>query len=144
MTYLDTSALVKNYFQEPGTRFVRQILAGPGPSGTSKIAYAEVCATFARKRRESPRDHRTHLRGFQSFQEDWKLLIIVELGDELLPLVRNLTGRYPLRGADAIHLASALWLQRALNDEVTFVAADTHLLSAAYGERLRVVNPEKE
>ncbi len=146
MIYLDTSAFVKKYFQESGTQFIRQMLADLGTSGTfgtSKITYAEVCATFARKRRENPRDHRSHLKGFQSFQEDWKHLAVVELADELLPVIRTLTEQYPLRGADAIHLASALWLGRVLHDEITFVAADVNLLNAAQREKLKVINPER-
>ena len=42
----------------------------------------------------------------------------------------------------AIHLASALGLQSAANEPVTFVAADQRLLRAAAGERLATVNPE--
>jgi predicted nucleic acid-binding protein len=142
MIYLDTSALVKKYFQEAGTDMVREILQGGGSYGISKIAYAEVCAAFGRKTRENPGQKRGHLRVFQSFQEDWRLLTIVEVNDDLLPLIRALTARHPLRGADAIHLASALWLRRALRDEITFVASDGHLLNAARKETLKIINPE--
>jgi hypothetical protein len=47
-----------------------------------------------------------------------------------------------MRAFDAIHLASALGLQAAANEPVTFVAADQRLLRAAAGERLATVNPE--
>lgn len=143
MIYLDSSALIKNYSQEPGTHRVREILSGADGCSISKIGYAEICAAFGRKNRENPKDRRVHLIGFQRFQEDWKLLNIVELEDELLPVVRSLTEKYPLRGADAVHLASALWLERVLRDEVTFVAADGRLLEAARDEKLKTVNPEK-
>ena len=143
MIYLDSSALIKNYSQEPGTHRVREILSGADGCCISKIGYAEICAAFGRKGRENPKDRRIHLAGFQKFQEDWKLLTIVDLDDELLPVIRTLTERYPLRGADAIHLASAFWLQRVLRDEVTFVAADGRLLEAARDEKLKTVNPEK-
>ena len=142
MIYLDSSALIKNYSQEPGTNAVRGIMAGSHRCGISKIGFAEVCAAFGRKNREKPGDRRTHLRAFQNFMEDWKLFTVVEVGDDLLPVIRNLTERYPLRGGDAIHLASALWLWRALQDEVTFVSADIHLSKAAHEERLKVINPE--
>lgn len=144
MIYLDSSALIKNYSRESGTDVVKKILARAERFGISKIGYAEVCAAFGRKNRENPKDKEIHLRAFRSFQEDWKLLTIVELGDELLPVIWNLTERYPLRGADAIHLASALWLVRALRDAVTLVAADSRLLEAAQSERLEVINPEKK
>ena len=143
MIYLDSSALIKNYSQEPGTHRVREILSGADGCSVSKIGYAEICAAFGRKNREKPRDRRVHLVGFQRFQEDWKLLNIVELEDELLPVIRGLTEKYPLRGADALHLASALWLKRVLDDEIIFVAADGRLLEAARDEKLKTVNPEK-
>ena len=143
MIYLDSSALIKNYSQEPGTHRVREILSGADGCSISKIGYAEICAAFGRKNRENPKDRRVHLIGFQRFQEDWKLLNIVELEDDLLPVICGLTKKYPLRGADAIHLASALWLERVLRDEVTFVAADGRLLEAARDEKLKTVNPEK-
>ena len=143
MIYLDSSALIKNYSQEPGTHRVREILSGADGCSVSKIGYAEICAAFGRKNRENPKDRRVHLVGFQRFQEDWKLLHIVELEDDLLPVICGLTEKYPLRGADAIHLASALWLERVLRDEVTFVAADGRLLEAARDEKLKTVNPEK-
>ena len=143
MIYLDSSALIKNYSQEPGTHRVREILSGADGCSVSKIGYAEICAAFGRKNRENPKDRRVHLVGFQRFQEDWKLLNIVELEDDLLPVICGLTEKYPLRGADAIHLASALWLERVLRDEVTFVAADGRLLEAARDEKLKTVNPEK-
>ena len=143
MIYLDSSALIKNYSQEPGTHRVREILSGADGCSISKIGYAEICAAFGRKNRENPKDRRVHLVGFQRFQEDWKLLNIVEVEDDLLPVIRSLTEKYPLRGADAIHLASALWLERVLRDEVTFVAADGRLLEASRDEKLKTVNPEK-
>ena len=143
MIYLDSSALIKNYSQEPGTHRVREILSGADGCSISKIGYAEICAAFGRKNRENPKDRRVHLVGFQRFQEDWKLLNIVEVEDDLLPVIRSLTEKYPLRGADAIHLASALWLERVLRDEVTFVAADGRLLEAVRDEKLKTVNPEK-
>jgi len=143
LIYLDSSALIKNYSQEPGTHRVREILSAADGCSISKIGYAEICAAFGRKNRENPKDRRVHLVGFQRFQEDWKLLNIVELEDDLLPVICGLTEKYPLRGADAIHLASALWLERVLRDEVIFVAADGRLLEAARDEKLKTVNPEK-
>ena len=69
-------------------------------------------------------------------------LVKVELGAEILSLARGLIQRHALRAFDAIHLASALGLQAATNEAVTFVAADQRLLQAAAGERLATVNPE--
>jgi hypothetical protein len=63
-------------------------------------------------------------------------------GREILGSARGLIQRHGLRAFDAIHLASALELQAAANEPVTFVVADQRLLRAAAGERLATVNPE--
>ena len=69
-------------------------------------------------------------------------LIKVELGPEISSSARGLIQRHGLRAFDAIHLASALELQGAVNERVTFVAADQRLLRAAAEERLATVNLE--
>jgi hypothetical protein len=47
--------------------------------------------------------------------------------DEILLLARDLILRHPPRGADAIHVASAVSLRRAPGEDITFVAADERL-----------------
>jgi len=49
---------------------------------------------------------------------------------------------HPLRGFDAVHLASGLTLKSALGEEVTFAAADGRLLRAAAAENLEPLNVE--
>jgi predicted nucleic acid-binding protein len=46
-----------------------------------------------------------------------------------------------LRGADGVHLASALYLAHALREEIIMVASDEELLTAAKKAGLVVVNP---
>lgn len=53
----------------------------------------------------------------------------------------------PVRGADAVHLASALLLQKRLaedDDQLIFIASDHELNRAAQASGLIVVDPEKE
>jgi len=66
----------------------------------------------------------------------------VEFHDELLPGIELLIRKYPLKGADALHLSSALWLEKTVQEKVTFVASDESLLKAARSERLKIVNPQ--
>jgi len=58
-------------------------------------------------------------------------------------LARDLLRKHPLKGFDAIHLASAIRLRTALAEDMMFAAADTRLLDAARGERLRTLNVER-
>lgn len=142
MIYLDTSALVKKYVIEAGTDKVRDLLRIESRIITSMLAYAEVCAAFSRKRREGNIEEKHYRRIWKSFLSDWETFTIVEIREELFPHIRRLTEDYPLRGADAIHLASAIWVGEAINHPLTFIAADNHLITTAKKEGLQVINPE--
>jgi len=78
----------------------------------------------------------------RQFDRDWPAYIRVELYQEVLVLARDLIQRHPLRGFDAVHLASAVSLRSALGEPITFVAADGRLLKAAEHEKLDVLNIE--
>jgi len=51
--------------------------------------------------------------------------------------------KYPLRGADSVHMASALWLGNSARGALTFVASDANLLDAAAKESLVILNPQE-
>lgn len=142
MTYLDTSALVKKYVVETGSDQMVSLMSGDRGLFTSKLAYAEMCASLARKRREGGLERNHYRRALNSYLRDWETLIRIELVDGLFPLVRRLVETHPLRGADAVHLATAVWVRDETGEPVTFVAADTSLLAAAAAEGLSVLNPE--
>ena len=143
MNCLDTSALIKRFVAERGSPLIQTIVTRRGPVATAKIAYAEVYGGLARRRREGRLPPRRYGRVCRQFELDWSAYVRVDLRDEILGLARDLLQRHPLRGFDAIHLASALSLKSALGEEVTFAAADERLLRAAEAERLRLLNVEK-
>lgn len=143
MNYLDTSALIKRFVVEKGSLLVGAIVSRKGPVATAKIAYAEVYAGLARKRRDGHLSESRYALACRQFERDWKACIRVDLWDEILLLARDLIRRHPLRGFDAIHLASALSLRGALGEDITFAAADERLLRAANAEGLRVLNVER-
>jgi len=60
----------------------------------------------------------------------------------VLALAKVLLERYPLRALDAIHLASAISLQKGIQEPLQFAAADSRLLDAASAERLSPLNIE--
>lgn len=142
MNYLDTSALIKRFIAEKGSVLVRTLVTRTGPVATAKIAYAEVYAGLTRKRRDGHLSDRLYAQVCRQFERDWQAYIRVDLRDEILALARDLIQRHPLRGFDAIHLASALSLKGALGEDLVFAAADGRLLRAAEAERLRPLNVE--
>ena len=134
MNYFDSSALIKRFVEEPGSKRVEALIEAEPPPATSKVAYAEVHAGLARKPRERGLTPAVHRSASRTFDADWPAYVRVELVDPLLILARDLVQRRPLRGFDAIHLASALRLRDQIGDEVVFVASDDRLLAAASSE----------
>jgi len=144
MNYLDTSSLIKRFVTEKGSPRVESLVSQRGHVATAKIAYAEVYAGLARKHREGHLPGSQYALACRQFESDWRAYVRLDLQDEILSLARDLIQRHPLRGFDAIHLASALSLKTALGEDVTFAAADERLLRAARAERLRPLNVEAD
>ena len=142
MTYLDTSALIKRFLVEAGSSQVDTLMTRHGPVATAKLAYAEIHAGLARKKRERLLSGRGYDLTCQQFEREWRGYVRVDLHDDILVLARDLVRRHPLKGADAIHLASALSFKRASDEDITFAASDNQLLRAARAERLRTLNVE--
>jgi len=142
MNYLDSSAIVKRFAKEKGSERVRRIIEDEGPIATAKIAYAEIHSGLARKKRERILAPAQYARICRQFELDWLAYVRLELTDEVLSIARELIRRYPLRGFDAIHVASALILQTNLGEPITFAGADERQLQAAAREKLASLNVE--
>ena len=78
------------------------------------------------------------------FEKDWDHILVLDFHNDLLPIVKILIEKHPLKAADAIHLSSALWLKLSSKVDVTFVASNSNLLKAAGAEKLQVMNPLDE
>lgn len=143
MNYLDTSALIKRFVSERGSSVVHALVSQGGPVATAKIAYAEIHAELARKRREGHLSRGQYALACGQFEQEWEAYVRVALSDEVLRLTRDLVQRHPLKGFDAIHLASAVTLGNALGENVLFVAADHRLIRAAEAEGLKALNVER-
>ncbi len=70
----------------------------------------------------------------------WRSLTIrVEVTDELNAVINRIVADYPLRGFDAIHLASALIVHERLPEELLFACYDHKLLQAAQMANLKTL-----
>ena len=140
MIYLDTSALVRRFVAEAGSDRVGRLIVEETSVATAKIAYAEIYSGLTRKWREEALSRSDYELACRQFEMDWEAYIRVDLHDEILSIARDLIQRYPLRGFDALHLASAVYLEKALAEPISFVAADKRLLEAAHQESLSTVD----
>ena len=142
--YLDTSALVKRYYEEQGSAWVHSLFQLENVLMVSKVAYAELLAALARKRREKELTEVNFTRAAESFQQEWKEFVVAEVTEAVFADLLALVKRHPLRGFDAIHLCTALWFHKRLKADILFVCADRNLCATAETEGFGVHNPEQQ
>lgn len=138
VAYLDTSALVSLYVEDRHTDRVRRAVNEVPSAATSRIAYVEARAVFARLRRERLLRPRVYEAIVALFNDGWERLNLVEISGPLVQAAADLVERHPLRGFDALHLASALVL-RGDDVPVTFCCHDSRLAGAARAAGFKVV-----
>ncbi len=147
--FLDTSAVVKCYFQERGSAWVQSLtnLTHYHTLVIAQITLVETAAAIAARHR---------VPGGISLQERndlYKLFFsecntnynLVPITREIIDRAARLTQEHRLRGYDAVQLASGLFAHErylaAHLPGITFVTADNHLIIAAQDEGLPVANP---
>lgn len=128
LVYFDASALVKLVIEEDGSAVAARLWDGCDAALASRLAYVEVCAALAASRRNndlSEADLETALAGFDAF---WGSLRPIEITEAVQLRAGLLAREHSLRGADAIHLASAT----ALGDpELVMAVWDRRLAEGA-------------
>ena len=129
--YLDTSALVKQYIQEAGSREVQKLIQASDHAGTSLITRAEMSAAMARAARlKILPAHGAHA-AWDQFLEEWSSLSRLNVSRQIVDRASMLAWDFSLRGYDAIHLASAILWQETLEAEIMLATFDRELWSAA-------------
>jgi predicted nucleic acid-binding protein len=132
--YLDTSALVKRYFRESYSDDVIFRWKSAAQIVTSFVAYAETMASMYRKKREAALANTLIRKIVDSFQKDWESFIRVEVNNELNGYIDRVVKAYPLRGFDAIHLASAMVIHEKFPENFVFACFDEEIVRAAQSE----------
>jgi predicted nucleic acid-binding protein len=148
--YLDTSALVKRYAQEPGTAWVLSLtdVAAEHDLYTVRVTGPEMIAALFRKSRRGEISPEEARRSAENFRADWEHQYqIVEVTARVADRAMELAEKHGLRGYDAVHLASALALQemREAMDlpSLAFVSADAQQRETAAIEGFPVENPNE-
>ena len=141
--FADASALVKLYVDEEGHELVR----GLSLFAVGQIARVEVPAAFWRKIRVGELDAvdaRVLISDFEAdyygTPEEAPRFVVVGVTAAILDGAAALCARHPLRGLDAIQLASALAV-RDIDPDVTTMAVFDHTLRAAAAAEGLAVSP---
>ena len=128
MLYLDASALAKRYFAETGSDALLGRLRQGDKVYTSALSYAELLAAFGRKLRDGilAQDEFDSL--FDRLTRDWTFLWnVLEVDLSTMSWVRVIVSQHSVRGADAIHLSTALWLGNTIRLAPEYAAGETKL-----------------
>lgn len=129
--YLDTSALIKLYVEEPHSQAVRSEVAGAAAVATSVLAYPETRAALARLRRENRLTDDGLSEAKAAFEADWKAFVRVQALEPLLLRAGELAELLSLCGYDSVHLAAAEHVRIHSAGEVLFACFDDRLNRAA-------------
>jgi predicted nucleic acid-binding protein len=146
--FMDSSALIKRYIIEAGTKWLRS-LTTRSAGNTMIIAHitqAEIVSGVMRRKREGTiterTAHATRLLVDHHASQEYR---VVALTGQIVQRAEDLLELYTLRAYDSIQLASALEsnvrLVAAGLSPITFVSADIRLLEAASTEGLAIDEP---
>ena len=142
--YLDSSAWLKRYFQEAGSGWVMRRFERGEPLASSVLGYVEVTSALARQQTSRKLDEEKLVRLQQQLEEDWGDMVGLPLTDDIVARALRLARGYKLRGADAIHLATASGVNDVLTgtgNSLILIASDEELLAGARQAGLAVENP---
>jgi uncharacterized protein len=142
ITIADTSALVAAYVREERSAAVVRHLLSAEVVAVSHLAWGELHAALARLQREQRLDPGLADQARDRIRDDWATFVRVRVDQRLHSETARLLRQHLLRGADAVHLASALLIHRRLAEpsgqQASFLVADAALARAAVDEGLSV------
>jgi predicted nucleic acid-binding protein len=128
IVYFDSSALVKLVVDEPGSDVAAELWNACDAALSSRLAFPEVCAALAAASRNHDLTESEATTAAGEWETFWASMRPIELSVDVERAAGELAARHRLRGADAVHLASALALGPA---DVTVAAWDKRLHAGA-------------
>jgi uncharacterized protein len=135
IVYFDASALVKLLTEEHGSDLAAQLWDGCDAPVSSRLAYPEVRTALAAAGRNHDLDDADLDTAEADWEQYWAAVRPVELTQAVERQAGQLARQHALRGADAVHLASAL----AIGDPDLVIAVwDRRLHAGASAAGLRV------
>ena len=145
--FLDSSAAVKYYVQEPGSAAVEKLLVSTEADRVyvAIVTGAEVVAALKRAERTAALTADQAEAAIQRFLEMWQTrFMLIAVDEMMIEHAMELARHHGLRGYDAIQLACALDLTRSAaeaSDKVTLWSSDSELLMAAQAEGMATRDP---
>ena len=121
--YVDSSALVKRYVDEPESDAAERMLLSDDAWLTANHTYVEVVLSLARRLTEADLPPAR-----EAFEADWSRMLVVAVDDETCRRAATIGSETQTRTLDALHLAAA---ERAGGRRQRFLTFDVRLADAA-------------
>lgn len=143
MRFWDSSALVSVMLEEPRSRRCRELLRADSGIVVWAFTRVEIVAAIRRRRRERAITDREASEATDRLDRStarWNEVV------ELSPVrdrAERLLAVHPLRAADALQLAAALYATRERPRRRAFVTSDDLLAEAAADEGFDVIVPQR-
>jgi predicted nucleic acid-binding protein len=131
--FLDSSALAKRYVEEKGSDRVQAILSSASVLAVSVICVPEIVSALCRRRRERKLSTEEYRNAKGSVVSDMDDATVIGITEEVVAQAVALLERFPLRSADALHVACAAEWSTDL-----FLSADNRQCRAARAHGLKV------
>ncbi|HEV7996374.1 MAG TPA: type II toxin-antitoxin system VapC family toxin [Stellaceae bacterium] len=142
--FLDTSALVKLYVQEPGTDRLLYLTGDQLENRFAVLAISMVELRSAIRRRQRAGDIEAGVASavLENVQRHMESRFLRQaVNDTVIDTALGIIDRHALRAYDAIQLAGCLVIGGTAAEPFTFVCSDHRLLEAARSEQLKVFDP---
>jgi uncharacterized protein len=142
--FLDTSALVKLYVQEPGTDRLLPLIGHQSENRFAVLAVSvvEIRSAIRRRQRAGDIDAAAAAAVLESVQQHMESRFLRQaVNDTVIDTAMGMIDRYALRAYDSLQLAGCLVLCGIAKEALTFICSDLRLLDAARSEQLRVFDP---
>ena len=146
--FFESSALVKRFTTERGSRFVLSLLRPSAKNRlyAARVTEVEVCAALVRRQRGGTVSVDQAAKGLHRLHRDFsRRFTLISMNETVIVEALRLAETHGLRGYDAIQLSAAAEANReraALGLlELILVSADAELNKAAEVQGLTVENP---
>jgi predicted nucleic acid-binding protein len=123
--YVDSSALVKRYVDEPESDAAERVLLSDDAWLTANHTYVEVVLSLARRLTDADLSP-----AIEAFKSDWSRMLVVAVDHEICRRAATIGAETHTRTLDALHLAAA---DRAGGRQLRFLTFDLRLADAARG-----------
>ena len=142
--FVDTSGLAKYYIPETGSNWMRMLIR-PSSHAVVVISDATVVEMYSLINRRYQMGNITTAM-FTAIQSAFlhhvtTRYLVEPIDTDVFIQARTLVMRHNLRTLDALQLSTAINAASTLNEVLTFVSADVHLVAAAQAEGFIVDNP---